>query len=186
MIAQSDNLISWRRIGPIVTGENNKDHLLFPRKFRGRFAAFLRPWPNIWIAYSNDLKSWPQNDMAIVMGPRPENDWDSASVGSNGLPIETEKGWLHFYHGYDEDHVYCLGVCLLDREDPTQIIGRPKEPIFEPEELWELKGDVNHVVFSNANPVVQGTVYVYYGGGDHVIGLATCQLEDALQYAMHG
>ena len=77
-------------------------------------------------------------------------------------------------------------MCLLDGEDPTHVIARPKEPIFEPAELWELKGDVNHVVFSNANPVVDGTVYVYYGGGDHVIGLATCPLDDVVDYAMNG
>jgi predicted GH43/DUF377 family glycosyl hydrolase len=95
-------------------------------------------------------------------------------------------GWLHFYHGYDEDHVYRLGVCLLDRDDPTHVIARPEEPIFEPAELWELKGDVNNVVFSCANPVVDGTVYIYYGGGDHVIGLATCQLDDVLQFTLSG
>lgn len=186
MLARSSNLISWGRIGPLVVGENNKDHVLFPRKIGGRFAAFHRPWPNIWIAYSHDLKGWRAQDMAPVMGPRPDNGWDSVSIGSNGVPIETEMGWLHFYHGYDEEHVYRSGVCLLDGEDPSHVIARPKEPIFEPAELWELKGDVNQVVFSNANPVVDGTVYVYYGGGDHVIGLATCQLVDAVDYAMSG
>jgi len=35
-----------------------------------------------------------------------------------------------------------------------------------------LRGDVPNVVFSCANPVVDDTVYVYYGAGDHVIGLA--------------
>ena len=186
MIASSDNLISWERIGPIVKGENNKDHVLFPRKIGSQFAAFHRPWPTIGIAYSDDLKVWRAEEMAPVMGPRPDNGWDSVSIGSNGVPIETEKGWLHFYHGYDGEHVYRLGVCLLDSGDPTRVIARPKEPIFEPAELWELKGDVSQVVFSNANPVVDGTVYVYYGGGDHVIGLATCQLADAIDYAMYG
>ncbi|MFN2189931.1 MAG: glycosidase, partial [Candidatus Promineifilaceae bacterium] len=186
MIATSSNLITWDRIGPIVTGENNKDHVLFPRKIRGQFASFHRPWPNIWIAYSDDLSIWLPEKMAKVMSPRPENGWDSVSVGSNGVPIETEEGWLHFYHGYDEDHIYRLGLCLLDLEDPARVIRRPTAPIFEPEELWELKGDVNQVVFSNANPVIDGTVYVYYGGGDHVVGLATCSLTDALDFALHG
>jgi predicted GH43/DUF377 family glycosyl hydrolase len=186
MIARSENLVSWERIGPIVVGENNKDHVLFPRKIGSRYAAFHRPWPNIWIAYSDDLIAWPREEMAPVLGPRPSNGWDSKSVGSNGVPIETEKGWLHFYHGYDEDHVYRLGVCLLDSDDPTHVIARPEEPIFEPDELWELKGDVNNVVFSCANPVVDGTVYIYYGGGDHVIGLATCQLDDVLQFVLSG
>ena len=66
------------------------------------------------------------------------------------------------------------------------MIHRPQEAIFGPEELWELRGDVPNVVFSNANPVVEGTVYVYYGGGDHAIGLATCAFEDLVEYARFG
>lgn len=160
--------------------------MLFPRKIGGRYAALHRRWPHIWLAYSNDLLTWREEDMAPIYGPRPDNSWDSKSVGSNGVPIETEEGWLLLNHGYDEDHVYRLGVLLLDLEDPTQVIGRPAEPIFWPEEIWELRGDVPNVVFSCANPVVDGTVYVYYGGADHVVGLATCQLDELLDFALHG
>jgi predicted GH43/DUF377 family glycosyl hydrolase len=124
--------------------------------------------------------------MAAIFGPRPDNGWDSASVGGNGVPIETEEGWLILYHGYDEDHVYRFGVCLLDLDDPSRLIRRPRGTIFWPRELWELKGDVPNVVFSCANPVVDGTVYVFYGGADHVMGLATCSLEDLLEYALNG
>ena len=76
-------------------------------------------------------------------------------------------------------------MILLDLDDPTQVLGRPTEPVFWPEELWELRGDVPNVVFSGANPVVDGTVYVYYGGGDHVIGLATCGLDALLDFALN-
>jgi len=44
---------------------------------------------------------------------------------------------------------------------------------------------VPNVVFCCANPVVDGTVHVYYGGGDHVIGLATCRLEELVQFVLH-
>ncbi len=186
MIAKSENLIQWERLGPIVRGEDNKDHVLFPRKIRGRYAALHRRKPRVWLAYSDDLVTWREEDMAPIYGPRPENWWDNTSVGSNGVPIETEHGWLLINHAYDEDHVYRLGVVLLDLEDPTRVIRRPKEPIFWPEELWELRGDVPNVVFSNANPVVDGQVYVYYGGGDHVIGLATCDLGELVEYALNG
>lgn len=186
MIARSQNLITWERIGPIVRGEDNKDHVLFPRKLGGRFTAFHRRWPNVWIAYSDDLLTWPEEWMAPVYGPRPENDWDFRSVGSNGVPIETAEGWLVINHGYNQEHIYMMGVALLDLEDPTRVIHRPKSPIFWPEELWELRGDVPNVVFSSANPVVDDTVYVFYGGGDHVIGLATCPLADLLDFALHG
>ena len=188
MIARSENLITWERIGPIVKGENNKDHVLFPKKLNNRYAALHRRWPNVWIAFSEDLVRWPEKDMDMVYGPRNDDleAWDFKSVGSNGVPIETEAGWLLINHGYNDDHIYHMGVCLVDLDDPTKIIARPKTSIFGPEELWEIRGDIPNVVFSSANPVVDGNVYVYYGGGDHVIGLATCRLDELLDFALKG
>jgi predicted GH43/DUF377 family glycosyl hydrolase len=186
MIARSQNLINWERLGPIVQGEDDKDHVLFPRRINGRFAALHRKLPQVWLAYSDDLLNWREADMAPIYGPRKENGWDSLSVGNNGVPIETEHGWLLINHGYDPQRVYRLGVVLLDLDDPTQVIHRPKEPIFWPQELWELRGDVPNVVFSCANPVVANEVYVYYAGGDHVIGLATCRLDELIEFARTG
>jgi predicted GH43/DUF377 family glycosyl hydrolase len=188
MIARSTNLITWERLGPLVRGEDNKDHVLFPRKIGGRYVALHRRWPDVWLAYSDDLRTWRPEDMALVYGPRREDPaaWDQKSVGSNGVPIETAHGWLLINHGYNEDHVYKFGVVLLDLEEPTRVIRRPRAAIFWPEELWELRGDVPNVVFSCANPVVEGVVHVYYGGGDHVVGLATCRLEELVDYALYG
>lgn len=184
MVAVSANGIVWDKLGPLVRGEDNKDHVLFPRKINGRYAALHRRWPNVWIAYSDNLIDWPARDMAQVYGPRRDDEaaWDRKSVGSNGVPIETEHGWLLINHGYDESHIYSFGCLLLDLDDPTRVVARPKRAIFWPQELWELRGDVPNVVFSCANPVVDGTVYVYYGGGDHAIGLATCALADLLAF----
>ena len=187
MVARSSNLITWEKLGPIAVGEDNKDHVLFPRKINGRYAALHRPRRNMWLAYSDDLKSWKREDMSRLMGARPDNPegWDAVSVGGNGMPIETEHGWLVFYHAYGASTIYRQGLCLLDLDDPTRVIRRPQASIFWPEEIWELKGDVNNVTFSCANPVVDGTVYFYYGGGDHVIALATCTLEEALDFVLH-
>ncbi|MDY7075781.1 MAG: glycosidase [Chloroflexota bacterium] len=180
MFAESTDLITWRRIGPLVKGEDNKDHVLFPRKIGGRYVTLHRRPPSMWIAYSHDLQQW--EDFQIVMEPRLGN-WDCKRVGAGGVPIETEHGWLVLYHGYNDKFIYRFGVCLLNLKDPTQIIARPGESIMQPEETWELKGDVSHAIFSAANPVVDGTVYVYYGGADRVIGLATCQLDKLLEFA---
>jgi predicted GH43/DUF377 family glycosyl hydrolase len=185
MIAHSRNLVTWERLGPLVRGEDNKDHVLFPRRIRGRYCALHRRRPQVWLAYSDDLLTWHARDMVPVYDPRP-GGWDSESVGNNGVPIETKHGWLLINHGYDGDHVYRFGVCLLDLDEPNRVIRRPRDPIFWPQELWELRGDVPNVVFSGANPVVEGVVFVFYGGGDHVIGLATCTLDDLLDFALHG
>jgi predicted GH43/DUF377 family glycosyl hydrolase len=190
MVAVSDNLITWKRLGPIVQGEDNKDHSLFPRKINGRYVAFHRRPPQVWLAQSDDLIHWDEKDMRPVFGPRPsatpEQNWDEKRVGGNGSPLETPHGWLMLYHAYNNEHVYRIGACLLDLDDPSRVLHRPKDFIFEPNELWELRGDVPNVVFSCANPVVDGTVYVYYGGADHVIGLATCKLDDLIDHCLKG
>ena len=181
-LARSQNLITWERIGFPLPGERNKDAALFPEKIRGRYCMFHRREPDIWIAYSDDLLHW--YDHQIVMRPRPDA-WDAVKIGANGPPLKTEAGWLLFYHGFAEDKVYKLGVALLDLNDPALVLKRQDEPILEPEEEWERHGHVPNVVFSCANPVVDGTVYVYYGGGDHAIGLATCRLEELEQFVPH-
>ncbi len=183
MFAESTNLITWRRLGALVEGEDNKDHVLFPRKIDGRYVSFHRRPPSIWVAYSDDLVHW--GGFQEVMAPRPEN-WDAKRVGAGGVPLVTAHGWLVIYHAYDDDHVYRLGVCLLDLDDPTQVLARPRPFILEPEEVWKLKGDVPNVVFSTANPLVDGAVYVYYGAADRLIGLATAAFDELLAFARGG
>ncbi|HWQ83359.1 MAG TPA: glycosidase [Anaerolineales bacterium] len=186
MIARSSNLITWERLGPIVTGEDNKDHVLFPRRIQGRYVAFHRRPPQVWLAESEDLIHWPEEYMRPIFGPRAENGWDSFRVGGGGVPVATEHGWLAIYHAYDPAHTYRLGVCLLDLENPAIVLHRPEGFVLEPRELWELRGDVPNVVFSCANPVVGDKVYVFYGGADHVIGLATIGFDELLEYARFG
>ncbi len=181
--AESRNLITWKRIGPLVVGEENKDHVLFSRKIGERYVTFQRRVPSIGLAFSEDLQDW--QDFQSIIAPRPGN-WDCKRVGAGGPPIETEQGWLCIYHGYDEENVYRLGSFLLDLEDPTRVIARSNGFLIEPEEPWELEGDVPNVVFSTANPVVDGTVYVYYGGADRVIGLATCSLIELMDFTLQG
>jgi beta-1,2-mannobiose phosphorylase / 1,2-beta-oligomannan phosphorylase len=183
MFAESRNLLTWRRIGPLVTGEDNKDHVLFPRKVNGRYLSFHRRPPAIWLAYSDDLITW--SDFAVVLEPRSDG-WDCKRVGAGGVPIETEHGWLVLYHAYDFDHVYRLGVCLLALDDPGRVTHRPAGYLLEPQEPWELKGDVPNVVFSTANPVVDGVVHVYYGGADRLVGLATGHLTELLRFVQSG
>jgi predicted GH43/DUF377 family glycosyl hydrolase len=90
---------------------------------------------------------------------------------------------LVIYHAYDYDHIYRLGACLLDIQEPWRVISRAAAHFMQPSEIWEQKGDVPYVVFSCANPVKEKTVYLYYAGADRMIGLATASLSDLLDYA---
>ncbi len=188
MISRSTDLLKWERIGPIVKGEDNKDHVLFPEKVNGRYLITHRRPPAVWLGWSDDLETWGDHQILMepVAGSGPGGGWQSKRVGAGGVPILTEHGWLFFYHAYDQKHVYSLGVALLDRDDPTKVLHRPDQPILVPEETWELKGDVPTVVFSAANIVVGDQVHVYYGGADRLVGLATAPLADLIDFARHG
>ena len=129
MYAVSDNLIAWERIGPVVVGEDNKDHALFPERVGGRFVTFHRRPPSVWLAFSHDMRSW--SDHVEVMGPRP-GLWDGKRVGAGGPPIRTDEGWLVLYHGYDERHVYCMGAALLDLRAPRRAVKPPQADIPQP------------------------------------------------------
>ena len=169
-LAASSNLIAWERLGVILPGEDNKDAALFPEKIDGRYCLLHRRPPEIWLAYSADLLHW--TDHRVIMRPRPKT-WEHLKIGIAGPPEKTPYGWLLIYHGVDANKVYRLGIALLDLANPSKVIRRQEEPILEPEEEWELHGDVPNVVFSCGQVLTDEALYVYYGGADRVIGVAT-------------
>jgi len=183
MFAKSRNLLTWTRLAPLVQGEDNKDHVLFPKKVNNQYVSFHRRPPSIGLATSQDLIDWDLH--GPILEPR-KGAWDCLRVGAGGVPIETEEGWLIIYHAYDHEHIYRLGACLLDLHDPKRVIHRASDYFMEPQEIWEMKGDVPNVVFSCANPLVNGIIYLYYGGADRMIGLATAALHEVIDFVKHG
>ena len=179
MFAESTNLLTWHRIGPLVRGEDNKDHVLFPEKIKDKYFAFHRRPPSICYALSENLHKWKLQ--GPILEPR-ANSWDNNRVGAGGVPIKTDEGWLVIYHAYDQNHIYRLSACLLDLEQPWYVLHRAKDYFMEPTEIWEQKGDVPNVVFSCANPVVDGMIYLYYAGADRMIGLAMARLSDVIDF----
>ncbi|HID61670.1 MAG TPA: glycosidase [Anaerolineae bacterium] len=178
-LAASSNLIAWERLGVILPDEDNKNAVLFPEKIGGRYYLLHRRLPDIWVACSDDLLHW--TDHRVIMRTRP-GTWEALKIGAAGPPIKTDQGWLFIYHGFGEDKVYRLGVALLDLNDPTVVLKRQKEPILEPEEAWELHGDVPDVVFSCGQVMTNEVLYVYYGGADRVIGVAMVGMPEVLDF----
>ncbi|MCW3994850.1 MAG: glycosidase [Candidatus Bathyarchaeota archaeon] len=167
----------WGERRLCMPGIRNKDAIVFPKKINDEYIMFLRFDPDICIARSNDLNLWYK--LEFVMGPRLDS-WDSFKVGATGLPIELNEGWLFIYHGVNYSNVYCLGVALLDKERPEQVIYRGKEPILTPEKDYERLGKVQNVVFSCGNVLIDDKVLVYYGGADSVLCVATYDLAELL------
>ena len=175
-LATSQNLIQWERQG-VMLDEPNKDASLLPEKVNGRYMLFHRRAPDIWIAFSDDLKIW--SDHQRIMSRLPESSWESDKIGLGGPPLKTDQGWLLIYHGVSGDpRQYSLGIALLDLDDPTRVTARQAAPILIPELDWEINGYVPNVVFSCGQVVLGNDLYVYYGGADQVIGAAAMSMSD--------
>ncbi|MCW3996852.1 MAG: glycosidase [Candidatus Bathyarchaeota archaeon] len=158
-------------------GVRNKNAVIFPEKIGGRYAMLHRIEPDICIAYSDDLIKWC--DIMSVMGPRP-NTWDNWKIGVAGPPLKVNEGWLAIYHGVNMDRMYFLGFALLEADHPEHVLYRCKEYILAPKEDYERFGKVPNVVFSTGNIIIDDQLFVYYGGADSVLCVATIGLDKLL------
>jgi predicted GH43/DUF377 family glycosyl hydrolase len=182
-LADTDNFISWRRYDVWWPEMNNKDAVLFPEKIGGKYVLLHRPTREgermgIWIAYSDNLTEWYGE--REIMAPYEEGSWESEKIGAGAPPIKTEKGWLLIYHGVDEDNVYRMGAAMLSLDDPSKILYLHSDPILEPEEDYEIRGEVPRVVFACGACEVRNKYYIYYGGADSVVCVATVDKEEIL------
>jgi len=66
----------------------------------------------------------------------------------------------------------------LDLKEPWKVICRTPEPILEPEEDYELEGDVPNVVFPEGMVVIDNKLIVLYGGADKVCCAAFVDLDE--------
>jgi len=116
----------------------------------------------------------------IVLKPRPDK-WDSLKIGIGPVPIETKSGWILIYHGLSNfDNKYRLGAALLSLDDPTRIISRLEYPILEPVENYENIGLRKGTVFSCGAVVLFDKIFLYYGGADQFISVASIEVEKLL------
>ena len=178
-IASTTDFKTFERHGTVINEYRNKDGVLFPEKINNKYVMIHRaPEPDMWIAYSDNLKDWTDHKKLF----RPiENTWQDLKVGAGAPPIKTDLGWLEFYHGVDKDLKYSLGIMLLDKKNPNEIIARPEDPILIPETDYEKVGDVPNVTFTCGVVEKEGKYFVYYGGADKCIGVATIDKKKLLQ-----
>ena len=169
-------------------GLDDKDTCIFPEKFKEGYFILHRMNNEMCGDYltSLDFNAGQVNKCIRVIGPR-KNTWDSAKVGITAPPIKTKHGWLLLYHGVSKSHsTYRVGALLLDLKDPAIVLARTSDPIFYPEEIYEKFGIINNVVFPCGVVVRNKDLYIYYGGGDKVTGVATIKLSTVMDVLLRG
>lgn len=176
----------WEWEKPVIitpAGFDDKDTCILPEKTNGRYFILHRVGGQICGDYIKSLnfKTETVRKCIRIIGPR-TNSWDGDKVGISAPPIKTKHGWLLLYHGISKNHhSYRVGAVLLDLKDPAIVLARTTDSIFEPEEKYEKFGVVNNVVFPCGMAVKEKLLYIYYGGADTVVGVATMELDIILR-----
>ena len=159
--------------GPEV---RNKDFALFPRKINGMYAMLSRQdGENLFLMYSDMIHFWYTKQMLL----KPTFAWEFVQLGNCGSPIETDAGWLVISHGVGPMRKYSIGAFLLDRDDPSRVLGRLREPLLAPNEN-ERRGYVPNVVYSCGGVIHNGELIIPYAMSDFASTFAIVPLADLL------
>jgi predicted GH43/DUF377 family glycosyl hydrolase len=155
----------------------NKGMALFPQKIGGQYMMLGRQdGKNLYLLRSDRLERWEEEGSLLL---EPKYPWEFIQIGNCGSPVLTEAGWLVITHGVGAMRKYALGAALLDRDDPSRVIGRTKEPILTAVDA-DRSGYVPNVVYTCGVMRVGERLLVPYGISDSAVGFATCLIADLL------
>lgn len=190
-IAATRDFKAWERYENAVLPVS-RNGVLFPRKVGGNYMLFTRPcdkghtpYGDIFLSQSPDLTFWGKH--RFVIGP--VNNWEMTKVGAGPTPIETDAGWLCFYHGVITScngFTYSMGAMLTDLNEPWRVLARADRYLLSPRENYEFVGDVPNVVFPCAAmaDAASGRIALYYGAADTVIGLAFTTVDETVRFIL--
>ena len=168
----------------------NRNGVLFPRKINGNYMMLSRPsdsghtpFGDIYISQSPDMTYWGKHRHVMA----PSMGWESTKIGAGPIPIETERGWLIFYHGVltsCNGFVYSFSAALLNKDEPWNVLKRGREYLISPQKDYECVGDVPNVTFPCANIVDAdtGRITIYYGCADTCTSLCFTTVDDVLAW----
>lgn len=169
----------------------NRNAVLFPRKVGGNYLMLSRPsdsghtpFGDIFLSESPDLCYWGKHRHVMA---RSNEWWEGVKIGGGAAPIETNEGWLMFYHGVSSTcngFVYSFGGAILDIDCPSKVKYRCETYLLTPEEWYEERGFVPNVVFPCATLQDRdtGRIAIYYGAADTYVGLCFTQADEVVEY----
>lgn len=175
----------WKK--PVLISPPNvvdKSAVIFPEKINGQYVIMHRVFPNILIDYVDSLnfdgRTYLHGQHQIA--PRSREWWDSRKIGAGAPPLKTKEGWLLIYQAVDDKDAsqYKVGAMLLDLDDPTHVLRRSQHPILEAKETYENYGFKAGVVYPCGAVIKDQTLFVYYGGADSYVCVATAPLDQFL------
>lgn len=197
-VATSSNLLSWEKHG--YAFKNHIDRMwsksgaivcklrnnrLIATKIQGKYWMYWGD-DDIYLAHSTDCVNWEplldeKGEPIPVMRKRGDF-FDSRLIEPGPSPIITARGIWMIYNACNIDtngdktlppHTYSCGQALFSRADPTRIKSRRKEPLFKPQEPYEVTGQYKAgTVFMQGMVFFKKKWFFYYGAADSHIAVA--------------
>lgn len=189
-----ENALEWSKptlltAPPTRWGTGAKNAALLPKKIGDSYVLFHRVWPDICIDYTPSLDfaefrevegRWLEPKGKIRVRPA---HWDSGKVLVGAPPLETKEGWLLIYNAVSHQHDgggYKIGAMILDRNNLEKVLYRSKRPILTAEAWYEATGITPRVTYACGAVIKDGILFVYYGGADTYVNVATATLDEFL------
>jgi predicted GH43/DUF377 family glycosyl hydrolase len=175
-LIETGDFLSFRMSPLKGAASQNKGMALFPRKIAGKYAMIARQDnENLYLIYSDDLHTW-EGGQAIL---KPEFPWEFVQIGNCGSPIELDEGWLLLTHGVGPVRKYSIGAALLDKNDPSKVIARSREPLLRPRPS-EREGYVPNVVYTCGAMRHNDQIILPYAVSDTFANFATIKIPTLL------
>ena len=169
----------WRAFDLVpMTGSaaRNKGMALFPRTVNGKYMMLGRQdGENIFLHSSDSITHWEGGDLLLT----PKFPWELVQMGNCGPPIELDEGWLVLTHGVGAMRKYSIGAALLDKNDPSKVIGRTAEPILAAADQ-DREGYVPNVVYTCGAIRHGEKLFIPYGVADSSVAFAFVPIKSLL------
>jgi predicted GH43/DUF377 family glycosyl hydrolase len=154
----------------------NKGMALFPSAPDGVYRMIGRQdGENLFLIESDDLETWGEGRLLM----KPKYPWEYVQIGNCGSPIELPEGWLVLTHGVGAMRKYSVGAALLDKKDPSKIIGRTTQPLLSAADE-DREGYVPNVVYSCGGMMVGDDLFLPYGVADSSVAFAFVSISELL------
>ncbi len=176
-LLETEDFKTFRLVPLGGSAAKNKGMALFPRKINGQYAMIARhDNENLYLIYSDDLYHWDGGEPIL----QPEYPWEFVQIGNCGSPIELDDCWLLLTHGVGAVRKYSIGATLLDKDDPSKVLARSREPLIRPDPK-EREGYVPNVVYTCGAMRHGNRIILPYGVSDTFTNFATIEISDLMQ-----
>jgi predicted GH43/DUF377 family glycosyl hydrolase len=130
---------------------------------------------NLYLLRSNTIDEWEGGELLL----EPKFPWELVQIGNCGAPIELDEGWLVLTHGVGAMRKYAIGAALLDKDDPSKVIGRTPNPILSAADE-DREGYVRKLVYTFGAIRVEDDLFLPYGVADSSVCFAFVAISDIL------